>query len=282
MTTSIISKLQINFDNTKFGNSIELTNETKETLNNSPFGLKEWQKELVRNGPNNLTDYYRDPTINVVSSLETQVNLMKSVINSIEIWDNNSATGQATNILYNTFSTDTINYFKKHTSNISGLTTSLGTAGTNIPDHVKIMSLGQTTILLVHNIDGSANALPLLGCMTSLFVNDEITSNTAVITNDIITLQNSKRTAVDPDTGYSNVYSNLSSVGVDALYAHALTANNLLWDRRTHDFTVFGNSMNILNDYMLVNRLGSVGNTQTYLINNYIGTDLYKEKLLSS
>ena len=118
--------------------------------------------------------------------------------------------------------------------------------------------------------------------MTSLFVNDEITSNTAVITNDIITLQNSKRTAVDPDTGYSNVYSNLSSVGVDALYAHALTANNLLWDRRTHDFTVFGNSMNILNDYMLVNRLGSVGNTQTYLINNYIGTDLYKEKLLSS
>ena len=248
MTISLISKLQTNFDNSKFGNSIELTNETKETLNNSPFGLKEWQKELVRNGPNNLTDYYRDPTINVVSSLETQVNLMKSVINSIEIWDNNSATGQATNILYNTFSTDTINYFKKHTSNISGLTTSLGTAGTNIPDHVKIMSLGQTTILLVHNIDGSANALPLLGCMTSLFVNDEITSNTAVITNDIITLQNSKRTVVDPDTGYSNVYSNLSSVGVDALYAHALTANNLLWDRRTHDFTVFGNSMNILND----------------------------------
>jgi hypothetical protein len=279
MTTSILNRLTYNFDTTKFGDAIELSANTKTTLNNAPSDLKNWQKEAIANGPIDVTDYYKDPTANVVASLQAQVNAMKSTINTVEIWDNNSGTGIATNALYNNFSANTITYFKKHTSNISGVTQSI--SANNTPDYGKIMAVGQGILVITSKSDNVANALPVLACMTSLFVNTEISLNTTIIAADVITLQNSLRNEVNPTYGYTNVYSNLSSVGVDALYSHALTANNLLWDRRTHDVNYYQDSSNVINDFSTVTRLNAVGNTQTYLINNYIGTDLYKEKLVS-
>jgi hypothetical protein len=73
----------------------------------------------------------------------------------------------------------------------------------------------------------------------------------------------------------------LSSNGVTLLYNNALKANNLLWDRRKHDCNFHYESSNVISDFQTVRSLGMVGNTQTYLINNLIGTDLYKEKLIS-
>jgi hypothetical protein len=280
MSLSILNRLPYNFDTTKFNKSEELSANTTNILNIVPKKLKNWQKQAISEGPIDVSDYYRDPTATVVANLETQVNSIKSIINGIEFWDNNSGVGQSANTLYNTFSNSTITYFKKHTSNISGLTTSLITGA---PDHGRIIGTNQGLIFILNETEGSANAnaLPILGCMTSLFVNDEIVSNTAIIASDIITLQNSLRNEVDPTYGYTNVYSSLSSVGVDALYAHALTANNLLWDRRTHDFNYYQSASSVISDYMKVSALASVGDTQKYLINNYIGTDLYKESLLS-
>lgn len=280
MTTSILSRLTYNFDTTKFGSSIELSANTKTTLNNAPSDLKNWQKEAIANGPVDTSNYYKDPTANVVVSLETQVNSMKSVINSVEIWDNNSGVAQNANALYNNFSANTITYFKKHTSNISGVTQS--NSANNTPDYGKIMAVGQGILVITSKSDNVANALPVLACMTSLFVNTEISLNTSIIAADVITLQNSLRTETDPEHGYSNVYSNLSSSGVDLLYSHGLTANNLLWDRRSHDIKYYQDSCNVLSDFSTVSRLGSLGNTQTYLVNNLIGTDLYKQSLLSN
>jgi hypothetical protein len=282
MTTSVInSRLTYNFDTTKFGNSINLSANTQNTLNNSPLTLKTWQKEAIANGPIHTSDYFRDPTINVVASLQTQVNSMKSVINSVEYWDNNSVVGQNANALYNNFSANTITYFKKHTSNISGVTSSNSANSPGTPDYDKIISVGQTILIITNKTDNVSNALPVLAMMTSLFVNTEISLNTAIIAADIITLQNSLRNETDPEHGYTNVYSNLSSAGVDLIYDHGLTANNLLWDRRSHDVKYYQDSSNVINDFSTVTRLNAVGNTQTYLINNYIGTDLYKEKLVS-
>jgi cell fate (sporulation/competence/biofilm development) regulator YmcA (YheA/YmcA/DUF963 family) len=85
MTTSILNRLTYNFDTTKFGDAIELSANTKTTLNNAPSDLKNWQKEAIANGPIDVTDYYKDPTANVVASLQAQVNAMKSTINTVEI-----------------------------------------------------------------------------------------------------------------------------------------------------------------------------------------------------
>jgi hypothetical protein len=276
---TVMNRLNYNFDTTKFNGSEELSANSKAIIAYMPKTLKTWQKQILANGSIQNSDYYRDPTVNVVASLQTQVDSIKSIINGIEFWDNNSGVAQSANTLYNTFANSTITYFKKHTSNISGLTTS---SVREAPDRGRIMGIGNALIMVLGETETTnANALPILGCMTSLFINDDIVSNTAIITNDIITLQNSLRNQVNATYGYTNVYSNLSSVGVDALYSHALTANNLLWDRRKHDCDFHYESSNLISDFQTVRSLGMVGNTQTYLINNYIGTDLYKEKLVS-
>ena len=276
---SIMNRLNYNFDTTKFNGSDELSANSKIVIAYMPKTLKTWQKQILANGAIQNSDYYRDPTVNVVASLQTQVNSMFSIINSISSWDYNSTTAIATQSLYDTFNTSTITYFKKHTSNISGLTSSFVREA---PDRGRIMGIGNSLIMVLSETETTnANALPILGCMTSLFINDEITSNTSIIANDIITLQNSLRSTSDPDTFVTTVSSNLSSNGVTLLYNNALKANNLLWDRRKHDCDFHYESSNVISDFQTVRSLGMVGNTQTYLINNLIGTDLYKEKLIS-
>jgi hypothetical protein len=278
---TVLGRLTYDFDTTKFGDGINLSANAQNTLNNAPSDLKTWQKQALANGKITITDYFKDPTANVVASLQSQVNAMKSIINTVEVWDNNSGTGIAANALYNTFANSTIVYFKKHTSNISGVTTSDSANTPPTPDYNNIMAVGQSILMITNKTDNVANALPVLACMTSLFVNTEISLNTAIIAADVITLQNSLRNETDPEHGYTNVYSNLSSAGVTSLYNNALTANNLLWTRRKHDCDYFAESCNILSDFSTLSRLSNVGNTQTYLINNYVGTDLYKEKLVS-
>lgn len=276
---TVLGRLHYDFDTTKFGDAINLSANSKATLNNAPSDLKNWQKQALANGNIVISDYYKDPTANVIALLKTQVDSMKSVINTVTVWDNNSAVAQSANTLYNTFANSTIVYFKKHTSNISGLTISTGNPQT--PDYNKVMAIGRSILVITNKTDNVANALPVLACMTSLYVNTEISLNTAIIAADVITLQNSLSITSDPDTFVTTVSSNLSSAGVDALYSHALTANNLLWTRRTHDCDYYAESCNILSDYSTLTRLSHVGNTQTYLINTMVGTDLYKEKLVS-
>jgi hypothetical protein len=278
---TVLGRLHYDFDTTKFGDAINLSANAKTTLNNAPSDLKNWQKQELANGSIDTTKYYKDPTANVVALLKTQVDSMKSIINTVEFWDNNSGTGIAANSLYNTFANSTITYFKKHTSNISGVTTSNSANNPSTPDYNKIMAIGRGILVITNKTDNVANALPVLACMTSLYVNTEISLNTAIIAADVITLQNSLRNETDPEHGYTNVYSNLSSAGVTSLYDNALTANNLLWTRRKHDCDYYAESCNILSDYSTLSRLSNIGNTQTYLINTMIGTDLYKEKLVS-
>lgn len=277
--SSIFGRLNFNFDETKFGDSIYLTDEAKNYLNTAPTELQTWQLNDIANGNIEMTDYYKNPVINVANQLKSYVQNLSNVLSTIEFYDNavqsaNLISGVANLIIE-------IESFKSHTNNVSGVTAAvsstneLGTDALHFPDYDNAVNLGQQLLLLVNESDGVQNSTPLLGSMTSLFIEDEIVSNTTILVSDVITVNNSLRLA-GPE---SNIYSNLTSTQVNTILSHVTTANTLVAGRREHDWNFYRQGLIVLDDYFKVEKLTRVGNTQTYLVNNLIGTDRYKNNL---
>jgi hypothetical protein len=277
--SSIFGRLNFNFDETKFGDSIYLTDEAKNYLNTAPTELQTWQINDIANGNIEMTDYYKNPVINVANQLKSNVQNLSTVLSTIEFYDNvvqsaNLISGVANLIIE-------IESFKSHTNNVSGVNTAvsstneLGTDALHFPDYDNAVNLGQQLLLLVNESDGVQNSTPLLGSMTSLFIEADIVSNTAILVNDVITVNNSLRLqGVD-----NNVYSNLTSTQVNMILSHVTTANTLIAGRREHDWNFYRQGLAVLDDYFKVEKLTRTGNTQNYLVNNLIGTDRYKNNL---
>jgi hypothetical protein len=280
---SVYERLNFSFDTGKFGDSINLSDNTKNFLNTAPIKLEDWQKNDLANGSIVRTDYFKNPMINVTARLSDNVNVMNQIVQTINTFDNGSGTEMRANL---TNLIIEIQNYLSHTSNISGVNeakanvSETSNVATHFPDYDKAVSAGEQILMLTNATDGVSNTVPLLGNFTSLFISDEITANANNIINDIITVRNSVRVVVvseDPPTS-SNV-SNLSAGLITTITANIAAANTLLSTRRLHDWNFFRNSINILEDYNKMNQLGRVGNTQKYLINNLVGTDKYKNNV---
>jgi hypothetical protein len=281
---SVYERLNFSFDTSKFGDSINLSDNTKNYLNTAPVQLETWQKNDLANGSIVRTDYFKNPMINVTARLSDNVNTMNSIVQTIESFDAAGGTALKANV---TNLVIEIRNYLSHTSNISGVTESKANVSetsnvvSHFPDYNKAVSAGEQILMLTHATDGVANTIPLLGNFTSLFISDEITSNANNIIADIVTVRNSIRVdtvVVDGNPVSTNV-SNLSANVITTITANVVAANTLLSTRRLHDWNFFRNSLNILDDYNKINQLGRVGNTQKYLINNLVGTDKYKNNV---
>lgn len=277
--SSIFGRLNFNFDEAKFGDAIYLSDGAKEYLNSSPTELQTWQINDIANGNIEMKDYYKNPVINVANQLKSNVQNLSTVLSTIEFYDN---TVQSANLISGVANLIIeIGSFKSHTNNVSGVNTAvsstneLGTDALHFPDYDNAVNLGQQLLLLVNESDGVQNSTPLLGSMTSLFVGDELISNTTILVNDFLTVNNSLRLGA-PD---NNVYSNLTSTQVNTILNHVTTANTLIAGRREHDWNFYRQGLAVLDDYFKVEKLTRTGNTQNYLVNNLIGTDRYKNNL---
>lgn len=284
---SVFGRLQYNFDNSKFGDAIEITDKAKNALNNSPIVLKTWQVNELADGNISTGDYYKNPVLNVTNQLWANVNTLISVVNSVlyQDYDYPSSAANAANLISSTSNLNLqIINFIRHTSNVCGLNTSRGqsTEGTDelteYPDYDKAVSLGQQLLLVTNKTDSVANSTPLLGSMTSLFISDEIIANTINLISDTATFNTTLRIG----GLYSNTLSNITTSAIISIITNVEKANSLLYVRRTHDWNFYRNGREIINDYNKVSKFGRVGGTQTYLINNMIGTDKYKEYLAAN
>ena len=280
---SVYERLNFSFDTTKFGDSINLSDNTKNYLNTAPIKLETWQKNDLANGSIVKTDYFKNPMINVTARLSDNVNAMNSIVQTIDTFENGSGTALKTNL---TNLIIEIQNYLSHTSNISGVTEAKANVSEtsnvilHFPDYNKAVSAGEQILMLTNATDGVANTVPLMGNFTSLFISDEINANANNIIVNLVTVQNSLRTeTTGGETPVTTIVSNLSSSLITSLTANVASANTLLSTRRLHDWNFFRNSLNILEDYNKINSLGRVGNTQKYLINNLVGTDKYKNNV---
>jgi hypothetical protein len=282
--TTIYERLDLNFDTNKFGEVNILDEKTLRYYTEFPIKLKDWQYSDVTSSGLSRTDYFRNPVINVSSELRITVNTMVEIANGVS-YANSPATG---NLIYTT-AVDTIpaiDAFISHTNNVSGVSVQ-SMSSPDIPSYDLALSIGNEILRIVVSEEEILNASPFLGNFTSLFIEQDLQVLNDVIVINVSQLTNSITTTFYEDPPSSGNYytinvSNLSSNNVNTIYNNITAAYNLVQGRRIEDWEFYQRSRQVLNDYMMLNRFNSIGNTQKTLISDYIGTDRLKNNLANT
>jgi len=260
-----------------------LSNDVKRTLDGMPKMLESWQAEDL--ATSNTGGYFVNPCANITTNIWTTSNTLVSVANNVQgsgnltgLWTqihttlsyiSNSSTG-------NTQAGD----FLEHTNRISGVTSidvSADQGVANLPHYETATQTGKALISLIYQTDGISNNAPIMGNFTSLFVANDL----IVIYNTMSTyaniVNNSITTTIDPMTFLPINTSNLTYNVVNSIATTANSANSIFYERRVHDEQFFKNSSDLLIDYKKVRGIGNSGQAESYLIENFIGSN----KLLS-
>jgi hypothetical protein len=283
---NVFNRLSFSFNTGKFGDAIFLADSTKDFLNTQPVSLETWQKNDLANGTIITTNYYKNPLSNNCATFKTRTQNLYSRMISIEAFTDPTAQTiiESARTAANTLILE-IDKFKSHTDNVSGVLTSEATVpedGSPVieyPDYDKSVQIGQDLLMLLNNTDGIQDSTPVLGNMTSLFIRDELQANSTIILNDYPVVNNT--IFIDDITSPGNliVTSNITTINAQAVYNHINTAYVLINTRREHDWNFYRQGLTLLADFSRIDKLENVGNTQTYLIKNLIGTDAYIEKI---
>jgi hypothetical protein len=287
MTNSTFDRYNFTFDSAKFGDANILGDNGKQMMINfdTHTVFNQWQKDDLANGPLDRSKYYKNPVFNASINLSSAIYTFGATMNSVS-WLYSDSANAAASILGGRYSNniiymrDVISKFVSHTNNVSGV--SANTATEKSPTLDSILSVGNDNALILYQTDKIANSVGGLGSMTSLFVESDLNANTELFnyyTNEI--LNNTTYTYNGITFGWSNTCNLLPSeiekmnVAFRSLYSFVFKCIN-------DDWFYYQTSINVQRDYQVLTRFSQPSNTQTYLINNYIGTDFLKEKLAAN
>ena len=285
MASSIFSTLGYSFDDSKFGDALNLSERGVNTLNNIQTQmpvLAEWQQNDMASGASEVrTNYYENKQATYCSTIRTQANLILSIANTIPFA--NAANVQTTMVTSATNCIIALDKFKSHTDNVSGVTdpsTFRNTNAGDIPHLDTATSLSQQLLTILNQTDSVANSLPLLGSMTSIFVGTEMNANSIIVTTDAVTLNSSITTSSDAN-GNTIIVSNITSTAANSIISHLDNLTLFMDTRRSHDWNFFLNGKTAVRRHGQVTKFNYLGDTQTYLVNNYIGTSTLVDNLSS-
>ena len=245
--------------------------------------LEPWQAEDL--ATSNTGGYFVNPCANITTNIWTTSNTLVSVANNVQ--GSGNLTGLWTQIhttlsyISNSSTSNTqAGDFLEHTNRISGVTSITVSAEqgvANLPHYETATQTGKALVSLIYQTDGVSNNAPIMGNFTSLFVANDL----IVIYNTLSTyaniVNNSITTTIDPITFLPINTSNLTYNVVNSIATTANSANSIFYERRVHDEQFFKNSSDLLIDYKKVRGIGNSGQAESYLIENFIGSN----KLLS-
>jgi spore coat protein CotF len=267
--TTVYSRLGYSFDTARFGNAAKLSSGAANTMatiaNNTP-SVPNWLKTDLAAGGIVKTNYLYNPTAsNLASMLSSTITIVNAAISG-----NNTSSSNNYALLANAGNNliISINSFKSHTDNISGITT---VSNPNVPSYSTASSIGLQNFLTLSKTDG-ANTLtdttPILGSFTSLFIPDILQANTIQLTYYATEIA-------------ANATPNLSNSEIVNITNYCTNTASILNVRRTADWAFYQNSVHVSQDYGFLMQFNNMGGTSNYLINNVIGTPAFVAKLNS-
>jgi hypothetical protein len=285
MTNTVFGRLNFNFDNTKFGDAINLSDDAKNSLTNYSKidEPDEWMITDMANGPIESTSYYRNPVLNVSNDIISSMTTLAATANSqqgMRITFKNTAI--ANNLSYGAAANRIaeMNRFVSHTANVSGTSANIF-QDPSVPTQDSIMALGNQLIVILNQTNGIQNTVGALGAMTSLFIESDLKAN-----NDIISLYSQEiinNTIYVPGLPGANTCQ-LSNSRLQEMVTTLDNLSNFVYTRRTSDWTFFARGFQIATENAFLHRFSknAMSTTQTLLINDYIGSNKLKERLASA
>jgi hypothetical protein len=275
MTTNTFDRFHYNFDSNKFGDAINLSDQSVNVLNQITTSnpISEWQKIALANGPLNRHDYFKNPVANVTSDLITTLNSLANTSNGAVF------TNDTGNLQYNLTGPGAqtriklLQAFWSHTNNVSGYSANVGSQLVPVYDTIK--GLGTQTTMILNSTDGVSNAIGMLGCMTSLFIGDELTANVVQFQQANTDIANGLTRTFMP----AGVSCNISADMCNTINVALNGLSTIVYDRINGDWYFYQSSGSVGRDSSFLNQFSQLSTNQAYLINNLIGTDKLKANL---
>ena len=266
--TGVYSTLGYNFSDPNKNVKV-LSTDAQDHLNSLPPIIEAWQAKDIAN--NDVGGYYQNPLLIDITTLITKSNLIAESANTI------GELALAT-------SANTLNLsarsFLDHTNRISGVTV-FDPADMVNPYLENASSYSKTAMYVTNQTDGIVDTSPIMGSFTSLFIGPQVKSsaNTITIDSNLIDGSITSSSVTDPETGETTTTysSSLSPTQITAIIGRLNNTNSLINGRQTADVTFFTNTKSMVNKYNTLKQFSNMGESQEYLIKNFIGTD----KLLS-
>jgi hypothetical protein len=251
--TGVYSTLGYNFSDPN-GDVIGLSKETQAHMNSMPAFIDAWQAKDIANG--DVGGYFQNP---VASNTNTIITVAQDLIIAANTGNTANIAGCDTigvsaNALYLMAQS-----FLEHTNRISGVTPFTGQDLVN-PYYDTAMGLGKTALYITNQTDAITNTSPIMGSFTSILIGPQVGTYAVSLQNTLITLTD----GITANT--------LSPTEITQINTDITNATNYLSSRISADVTYYANLRAFVDNYNQVKQFSNMGETQTYLINNFIGT----------
>lgn len=261
--TGVFAKLGYNFSDPN-GNVKTFSANTQNQLTQFPAIIKSWQAQDIASS--SVGGYFQNPVATATNTIITNSNLIYIAANNASNTNSSPqfanqggvfmAMANAASLLYSTSSG-----FLTHTNKCSGVTSPSGQSDTNInPYYTFATAYGKQVMYITNQTDGIINSAPILGSLTSILIAPQVSANATTISNDYITLSN----------GISG--NNISNAQITQITTDLTNINNYLSGRQAADVTFYQNMLALVNNYNITKQFTNMGETETYLCNNVVGT----------
>ena len=279
-SAGVFARLGYNFDDPN--ETIQVfSDETKAQLNAVPALLDSWAgKDLATS---NVSSYYKNPVATDVQTISNSANSIVSLVTAAN--GLLGLTGTITTLFANIANTNLATVcqsYKLHTDRLSGVRNFDDDVGANTsaiytsPYKDPAIGYGKSAMYIVNQTDGIVNTAPILGSFTSLFVGPQINANSSIISTYYNIINYS--ITVTTDGGGNTIHtSNLSQTVVTTIDSQLANTTIFLANRENHDKNYYANLKVVSEDYQELRKLQNLGESESTLIEDFIGTD----KLLS-
>jgi hypothetical protein len=268
--SGVYARLGYNFSDPN-GNVTKLSNDAIQHLESVPPLMEAWQAKDIAN--NSVGGYFKNPTATDVNTIITLANQIATVANTANL---DSLFTTATQL------SGTASSFLAHTDRISGVTPWEG--DNTLPYYQNAINLGKTALYLTNQTDGITNNSPIMGSFTSILIGPQIKAASLklapypnLLSASLITSSGTDIDGNPTSSTTSNLpASQLNQITADLNYTAALLSN-----RQVADVNFFNNLKSFSDKYQTVKQFSNMGDSQYYLINNFIGSDKLKSRINS-
>lgn len=266
--SSVYTRLGYDFTPANANVVITFANNTVSMLNSIPAFLDNWQYEDVGNSDTNNSNYLKNPvavTVNAIIEICTQISSNSTLVASLEpISSNaNNITGLTTPVTVE----GSGNKFYNHTNRLSGLNEITPDTAT-LPHYDTAMGLGKAMTYITYQTDDIQNNSPIIGCFTSVVINDELEAKKTII----LGYPQQVAASISPD-GMGGYTSSLTVGEIANISSNIASIHSLFETRRNHDENFYTSSQNILKDVQKLRKFSNLGQTEKELLINYLGTE---------
>lgn len=251
--TGVYATLGYNFDDPNAAVQV-LSANTQAHMNSMPAFIDAWQAKDIANY--DVGGYFQNPVAsntNIIITTAQNLIIAANTANTANI-ANSDTIGINANALYLMAQS-----FLSHTDRLSGVTPFVGQDLVN-PYYDTAMGLGKTALYITNQTDAITNTSPIMGSFTSILINPQVVTYADTLQNDLIVLNN------------GITANNLTQDQITQINTDITNTTTYLSTRINADITYYANLRAFVDNYNQVKQFSNMGESQTYLINNFIGT----------